>query len=114
MNPSMSSKVLKNNLHAFGKSYALTPNIIQSAKKIVRTELFGIPSINVTYALKLQAALVSNGHHCEIEFTPCNNILKNVKKVVTEDEICRGQGDVADFSTALAHNIFFREWKKKL
>jgi hypothetical protein len=112
VNPSMSSKILKNNLRAFAKPYALTANIIQTAKKIARRELFGIPSINMTYAVKLQAALVNNGHYCEIEFTPRNVIMKNVKMVVTEDEIRRRQGDVTDFSTALAHNNFFREWKK--
>jgi hypothetical protein len=57
-NPSMSNKVLKNNLRTFGKPYAWTQNILQSAKKIARSELFGIPSINVTYAEKVKEALV--------------------------------------------------------
>ena len=113
VNPSMPIKVLKNNLRAFGKSYALTPNILQAAKKIARRELFGLPSINVTYALKVKEALVRNGHYCDIEFTPRNVIMQNVKKVVTEDEIRRRAGDVADFNTAAAHNNHFREWKKK-
>ncbi len=113
MNPSMSIKVLRNNLRAFGNSYAWTPNILQAAKKIARRKLFGVPSINVTYANKLKEALVTNGHYCEIMFTPRNEIMKNVKKVVTEDEIRRRDGNVGDFNTAMAHNNYFRDWKKQ-
>ena len=112
-NPSMSSKVLKNNLRSFGKQYAWTHNILQAAKKIARSTLFGIPSINVTYAEKVKEALERSGHFCQVEYTHRDTILKNVKKVVTEDEIRRRNGDVEDFNTAAAHNNFFREWKKK-
>ena len=113
MNPSMSIKVMRNNLRSFGKSYAWTPNILQAARKIARRELFGVPSINVTYAIEMKDALVANGHYCEILFTPRKEIMKNVKKVVTEDEIRRRDGNVADFNTAAAHNNYFRDWKIK-
>ena len=112
INPSMSNKVLKNNLRVFGKPYVWTQNILQSAKKIARRTLFGIPSINVTYAFKVKESLEANGHVCQLEFTTRDAIMKNVKKVVTEDEIRRRNGEVGDFNTAEAHNNFFRKWKK--
>ena len=73
----------------------------------MQSKLFGIPSINVTYAEKVKESLEINGHFCQIEFTHQDVIMKNVKKVITVDEICHRNGEVDDFNTAAAHNHFF-------
>ena len=111
--PSVSAKIIRSFLLDSVSSWALTTNIVQSARTIAKKDIFGEPSVNVTYAEALRDKLVAAGHVCELVFSTQDEIMKAIKKVVIKDEICRRmhKTPLDPVLTKKQQRHYFNEWQ---
>jgi hypothetical protein len=85
--PMAPNKVLRKILKPYGKAYCFTDNILQSSQTKARKLIFGVPLENVGYASFLKDKLEKLGHFVLLFFTNRKETIKNIKKVIIDDEV---------------------------
>jgi len=111
-NPGCTNKTLRGFLKMHGKEYALTEPILQKAKTAARTQLFGTPEVNVTFANSVKLELEQRGHIVRMEYTERRQTLKNIEVIVISEELLRLKhlnNSTMDKDERLA---YISKWKK--
>ena len=110
--PSASNQVLRQQLMAYGKPYAITDALIQAARTKARAEIFGDANENCKYVHHIQEALEKEGHIVKLRETSQRETIQNVERIVIHDELLRLKQ--FDGSTMLPadRRTFVNKWKE--
>jgi hypothetical protein len=87
--PSASNQVLRQQLMAYGKPYAITDAIIQAARTKACAEIFGDANKNCKYVHHIKEALEKEGHIVKLRKTSRRETIQNVERIVIHDELLR-------------------------
>ena len=85
--PSTTNQVLRQQLAQYGKPYAITDALLQSARSQLRTTIFGDPAENCKYAFHVKDALEAEGHIVMLRTTYQRDTIQNIKRLVIGDEL---------------------------
>ncbi len=84
--PKVSNKLLKDQLQAYDRPYAITEAIVQQAKTNARTLIFGSPAENVKYAYGVAHECHSLSYHFSVKCSNRKGIMKRIMAVVINFE----------------------------
>jgi len=87
--PSATNQVLRQQLAQYGKPYAITDALLQSARSQLRTTIFGDPAENCKYAFHVKDALEAEGHIVKLSTMSRRDTIQNIKRIVIGDELLR-------------------------
>jgi hypothetical protein len=85
--PNITNGDLCHILLPYGKPYALTRAVLQEARKLARSELFGDPTENAKYIFALEDELRLRGHVVKIITTSKQKALNRLKIQILNDEM---------------------------
>ena len=113
--PMTSNHHLKQLLLPYGNDFAFTKTIINSARSLAKTSIFGMAATNCKYFLALRDELVLRGNYVEVIFTTRAQAINRLLLVVIHEEVRRrkaaGTGDHSVLGTVAGAKNYVTEWK---
>jgi hypothetical protein len=111
--PMASNKVLRQVLKPFGRVYCFTDAIIQGARTEARRLIFGDADDNVTYVHFVKEDLEKAGHHVELSFTTCKEMMMNLDKIILAEEAQRRKDANIDGILPADRKAFVLPWRNE-
>ena len=108
--PMATNQVLRQQLAQYGKPYAITDALLQSARSQLRTTIFGDPEENCKYAGHVKDALEAEGHIVKLRITSRRETIQNIKRIVIGDELLRLKEFDGSTILPLERSAFVDKW----
>ena len=108
--PSATNQVLHQQLAQYGKPYAITDALLQSARSQLCTTIFGDPAENCKYAFHVKDALEAEGHIVMLRTTSRHDTIQNIKRLVIGDELLRLKEFDGSTILPLEQSAFVDKW----
>ena len=91
-NPNASNKTMEDVLQPYGNAGVFTDNILQTARRQVRQQLYGTALDNVKHSSSLVSEMKLRGHRIEMYVANHEETLKSMFEVVWDEELMRRSG----------------------
>jgi len=89
----------------------LTNSVLQEARINAKAQLFGVTEDNVKFTEGMKSELEKEGHIVELVYTSRKDTLKNIERLVVDEELIRLKNETNGTLDREEHHQFWSQWK---